>query len=98
MRRSTSALKPADMTSLEGRIPEQARAGPTYALASRALHPWVTATDCGGSWCAARMWHGDRQRSYSVLIFSSLCRLAVMDSSTELVPLIHCPTLPPVTW
>ena len=32
-----------------------------------------------------------RQRSYSVLIFSSLSRLAVMDSSTELVPLIHAP-------
>jgi hypothetical protein len=32
-----------------------------------------------------------RQRPYSVLIFSSLSRLAVMDSSTELVPLIHAP-------
>ena len=32
-----------------------------------------------------------RQRSYSVLIFSSLSRLAVMDSRTELVPLIHDP-------
>lgn len=32
-----------------------------------------------------------RQRSYSVLIFSSLSTLAVMDSSTELVPLIHAP-------
>jgi hypothetical protein len=32
-----------------------------------------------------------RQRSYSVLIFSSLSRLAAMDSSTELVPLIHAP-------
>jgi len=32
-----------------------------------------------------------RQRSYSALIFSSLSRLAVMDSSTELVPLIHAP-------
>jgi hypothetical protein len=33
--------------------------------------------------------HTLRQRSYSELIFSSLSRLAVMDSSTELVPLIH---------
>ena len=32
-----------------------------------------------------------RQRPYSVLIFSSLSRLAVMDSRTELVPLIHAP-------
>jgi hypothetical protein len=32
-----------------------------------------------------------RQRSYPVLIFSSLSRLAVMDSSTGLVPLIHAP-------
>jgi hypothetical protein len=32
-----------------------------------------------------------RQRSYSAVIFSSLSRLAVMDSSTELVPLIHVP-------
>jgi len=32
-----------------------------------------------------------KRRSYSVLIFSSLSRLAVMDSSTELVPLIHAP-------
>jgi len=32
-----------------------------------------------------------RQRPYSLLIFSSLSRLAVMDSSTELVPLIHAP-------
>jgi hypothetical protein len=31
------------------------------------------------------------QRSYLVLIFSSLSRLAVMDSSTELPPLIHAP-------
>lgn len=31
------------------------------------------------------------ERSYTVLIFSSLSRLAVMDSSTELVPLIHAP-------
>jgi len=31
------------------------------------------------------------QRSYSILIFSSLSRLAAMDSSTELVPLIHAP-------
>ncbi len=35
--------------------------------------------------------HTLRQRSYWVLIFSSLSRLAVMDSSTELVPLIHSP-------
>ena len=33
------------------------------------------------------LWH----RSYSVLAFSSLSRLAAMDSSTELVPLIHAP-------
>jgi hypothetical protein len=32
-----------------------------------------------------------RQRPYSVLIFSSLSRLAIMDSSTELFPLIHAP-------
>jgi hypothetical protein len=32
-----------------------------------------------------------RQRAYSELIFSSLSRVAVMDSSTELVPLIHAP-------
>jgi hypothetical protein len=32
-----------------------------------------------------------RQRPYSVLIFSSLSRLAIMDSRTELVPLIHDP-------
>ena len=35
-----------------------------------------------------------RQRSYSVLIFSSLSRLAVMDSRIELVPLIHAPPSP----
>ena len=32
-----------------------------------------------------------RQRSYLVMIFSSLSRLAVMDSSTEFFPLIHAP-------
>jgi len=32
-----------------------------------------------------------RRHSYSVLIFSSLSRLADMESSTELVPLIHDP-------
>ena len=32
-----------------------------------------------------------RQRSYSVQMFSSLSRLAAMDSSTGLVPLIHAP-------
>jgi hypothetical protein len=32
-----------------------------------------------------------RQRSYAVVIFSSLSRLAVIDSSTELFPLIHAP-------
>jgi hypothetical protein len=32
-----------------------------------------------------------RQRSYSVLILSSLSRVAVMDSSIELFPLIHVP-------
>jgi hypothetical protein len=31
------------------------------------------------------------KRSYSVLIFSSLSRLAAMDSRTGLVPLIHAP-------
>jgi len=35
--------------------------------------------------------HSLGQWPYSVLIFSSLSRLAVMDSSTELVPLIHAP-------
>jgi hypothetical protein len=30
-------------------------------------------------------------RSYLVLIFSSLSKLAVMDSRTELLPLIHAP-------
>jgi len=35
--------------------------------------------------------HALRHRSYSVLAFSSLSRLAAMDSSTELVPLIHAP-------
>jgi hypothetical protein len=35
--------------------------------------------------------HTLRQRSYSVLIFLSFSRLAVMDSRTELVPLIHSP-------
>jgi len=34
---------------------------------------------------------GDDMISYPVLMVSSLSRLAVMDSSTELVPLIHAP-------
>ena len=32
-----------------------------------------------------------RQQRYSVLIFSSLSRLAAMDSDTEFLPLIHAP-------
>src|SRR6202035_1812568 len=39
-----------------------------------------------------------RQRSYSVLIFSSLSRLAFMDSSTELFPLIHAPPSRNMDW
>ena len=35
--------------------------------------------------------HALRRRSYLVMIFSSLSRLAVMDASTELFPLIHAP-------
>jgi hypothetical protein len=38
-------------------------------------------------WPQHSLWH----RFYSMLIFWSLSRLAVMDSDTEVVPLIHAP-------
>lgn len=41
--------------------------------------------------CSMEREHTLRQRSYWTLIFSSFSRLALMDSSTELVPLIHSP-------
>jgi hypothetical protein len=55
-------------------------------LATRGFGPTRSATAC-----SMEREHALRQRSYSVLISSSLSRLAVMDSSSELVPLIHSP-------